>query len=352
MNYEEIEPYIIDYLKGNVEEAMEYRIKAYLQQNPEFQKELDELEEMLGLVQATPLLEPAPQLKMNFYAMLNEAKRAEQKKTQANVWDKILDFFRQRTLTQSLAFASVILLIFLTGYWTSIWFNQNQITKQSESAQEKIAAEESDATAPLARDEKNADTTKSLALEARKEESNKTQWLKELKTTASPAISDADIGLSRTEKEEAKEIISGESFKDEPPAPLMLEKSDNSVAVMPAVVEADERIETIYASLNTVNQEEKIVNALIQALMTDPNPNVRIAAIDALEKFANKDAVKYQIVKTLEYQESPSVQLATIDLIVKYNIKAGAEPLRKLLKQTKLNSKVKEQAQIALQVIS
>ncbi|MEO1653477.1 MAG: HEAT repeat domain-containing protein, partial [Bacteroidota bacterium] len=97
---------------------------------------------------------------------------------------------------------------------------------------------------------------------------------------------------------------------------------------------------------------ERIINALINTLNTDPNPNVRIAAIDALERFSGQDQVRTLIARSLNNQSSPTVQLATIDILVKYQIKAGAPFLEKLLDQSGLNPSVRVQAQLALEILS
>lgn len=346
MNYEEIEPYIIDYLKGNVEEAMEYRIKAYLQQNPAFQKELDELQETLDFVEQVPLTEPAPQLKMDFYAMLNAYKTEEAKaKEQISLWDKILAYVNQWTFAQRISMASFVMLVFLTGYWSSFLFNPMAQSEKAVSLQQEAKTEspENESVEETnANEEKVTENTQAnkAIKQLERKEAEKTAWVAQL---------DERKASKKMEKnDDMPSLMMEKSLSDDINTTTQGLARDDVYA---KVIESDERIETIYASVRTVNQEDKIINALIQALMTDPNANVRIAAIDALEKFADSDAVKYQIANTLEYQESPAVQLATIDLIVKYEIKAGKESLQKFLKRSNLNPQVKAQAEIALKVV-
>ncbi len=79
ITYNEIEPYLLDYAQNiEVPEEINYRIKAYLQKNPDFQKELDELKETADFLDDMPLVAPSPQLSIGFYAMLAQ----EQAKTQ------------------------------------------------------------------------------------------------------------------------------------------------------------------------------------------------------------------------------------------------------------------------------
>jgi hypothetical protein len=71
ITYEEIEPYLLDYAQNfNIPEEIDYRIKAYIQKNPDFQKELDELKETADFLKEMPLASPSPQVSIGFYAML------------------------------------------------------------------------------------------------------------------------------------------------------------------------------------------------------------------------------------------------------------------------------------------
>jgi len=116
IHYEEIEPYLIDFLQGEVAEEVEYRIRAYLQQNPDFQQELDELEETLEFSHHAPLVQPSPALKMNFYAMLNEQK-ALQATARPSLRERIKHFLQTQFYWQSLSVAVFALLITMIGYW-------------------------------------------------------------------------------------------------------------------------------------------------------------------------------------------------------------------------------------------
>jgi hypothetical protein len=130
IRYEEIEPHLIDFLQGNVAEEVEYRVKAYLQQNPDFQQELDELEETLEFTQSTPLVQPAPELKMNFYAMLNEYK-AQQAQARPSLREKLKHFLQVQFQWQSLSVGILTVLVLIMGYWgVSVFqekFRQTQV---------------------------------------------------------------------------------------------------------------------------------------------------------------------------------------------------------------------------------
>ncbi len=349
MNYEEIEPYLIDFIRGDLEEEMEYRVKAYLKDHPDFQKELDELEETLHVMEEVPWQEPSPRMKMDFYAMLHEHQEAEAPPT-GLAWQTWWSFFQSKLFLQRFALAGLLITIFSAGYWTSQYLEPKDAAQPTLSQQEAAEAQE---TIPL-------DTPQNQSLALDKEAPTKaSEALKLDNTLDTPQDYPQELAFAETRSApqdgillddmESEDQHTGEISGNYPTSPRA--KADALSAVEP-VLETDERIESIYASLETSQPEDLIITALIQTLNRDPNPNVRIAAIDALEKFANRQQVKYQIAQSLNQQKTPTVQLAAIDLIVKYRIKSGVTPLKKLLAQNQLNPTVREQAKIALRLIS
>jgi hypothetical protein len=62
--------------------------------------------------------------------------------------------------------------------------------------------------------------------------------------------------------------------------------------------------------------DTQVLAALLHAVNHDPNVNVRLAAVDALRKFAGNPVVKGSLDQSLVKQDSPMVQLALIDFIV------------------------------------
>ena len=348
MKYEEIEPHIIDYIQGTLDESIEYRIKAYIKENPDFQKEIDELKDTLDFVADVPLEEPDPKLKMEFYAMLNSY-QADNQEEKASFWATILEYFQSKTFTQrALPIASVILLIFLAGYFTSDLMKQQAADTASSMVMEETAPENIAAKVPA--DDSDSKPEEIIT------ESNSTHSFSMNDSIETIALADEEVDLDDFYEETEPELmdVSDEISDGFAPASSVV-NPDDPVAFddrITQTVESDERIQNIYTSLETKNQDEMIIQALIKALNNDPNPNVRIAAIDALEKFADKNQVKYLIAKSLGNQSSATVQLATLDLIVKYQIKEGAQSIKKLLIQPELNQTVRQQAEIALEIIS
>ncbi|NJL15781.1 MAG: HEAT repeat domain-containing protein [Microscillaceae bacterium] len=115
---------------------------------------------------------------------------------------------------------------------------------------------------------------------------------------------------------------------------------------------SDERLGAVYSPASQYENEAQVLAALLAVLQTDPSPNVRIAAIDALERFIQSPEVRQQLCESLLGQDSPTTQMATIDVLVKYQIREGVVVLRRFLTQRNLNATVREQAQLALEILS
>jgi hypothetical protein len=73
------------------------------------------------------------------------------------------------------------------------------------------------------------------------------------------------------------------------------------------------------------------LEALIAAVNGDPNPNVRLAAVEALYLFRNRTGVREGLVRSLTVQAYPIVQIAIIDFLVDVREERAAEALKHLI---------------------
>lgn len=145
IHYEEIEPHLIDFLQGKAEEATEYRIKAYIQQNPDFQQELDELSETLDFNKTVPLVQPAPELKMNFYAMLNEYKA---QKVRPTLRERLKTFLIAQFQWQTIAVSAFTVILLIVAYWSVLNFQEKYKATQVSMTMLEFEKEQQD-KAPL-----------------------------------------------------------------------------------------------------------------------------------------------------------------------------------------------------------
>src|SRR5947199_292919 len=69
-------------------------------------------------------------------------------------------------------------------------------------------------------------------------------------------------------------------------------------------------------ALKIVKADDEVVNALVKSMHSDPNTNVRLAALEALTKFRAQPHVRKVLIESLAIQKDPVVQIALIQLLV------------------------------------
>ena len=107
---------------------------------------------------------------------------------------------------------------------------------------------------------------------------------------------------------------------------------------------ASERLRGVDYAYRVEQSDTQVLAALLHAVNYDPNVNVRLAAVDALRKFAGSPAVRSTVDRSLAKQESPLVQIALIDFIVDTNDKGATPSLEALERNPAVNKDVKERA--------
>jgi hypothetical protein len=114
---------------------------------------------------------------------------------------------------------------------------------------------------------------------------------------------------------------------------------------------ASERLQGISYSADVKKPGEIILGRLIETLNTDPNPNVRLASVEALYLFRNEAGVKEGLIRSLAVQDSPLIQVALIDLLVEAREARAAEALKSLVENEWTNPDVKKRAEEGLKLI-
>ena len=107
---------------------------------------------------------------------------------------------------------------------------------------------------------------------------------------------------------------------------------------------ASERLRGVDYAYRVDQSDTQVLSALLHAVNHDPNVNVRLAAVDALRKFAGSPSVKGKLDQALNKQESPLVQLALIDFIVDTRDKTAVPSLAALERSPTADKNVKEKA--------
>jgi len=107
---------------------------------------------------------------------------------------------------------------------------------------------------------------------------------------------------------------------------------------------ASERLRGVDYAYRAEQSDTQVLSALLHAVNYDPNVNVRLAAVDALRKFAASPSVRGTLDQSLGKQNSPLVQLALIDLIVDTRDKGALPELEALQKSSTTDKNVREKA--------
>ena len=89
--------------------------------------------------------------------------------------------------------------------------------------------------------------------------------------------------------------------------------------------------------------------ALVTAVNHDTNVNVRLAAVDALRRFAASPETRRAVVEALPSQTTPLVQVALIDLLVDFKERSAEGVLKTLAANRDANDGVRQQAEWALE---
>ena len=112
---------------------------------------------------------------------------------------------------------------------------------------------------------------------------------------------------------------------------------------------ASERLKGVTTSSQLEQPSTEVVSALLETLKRDPNVNVRLASVDALRRFGNRDAVRKSVVEALPEQESPLVQIAMVDFILESAGPEAKSVLQRLVEDMMLNQAVRDRAARGLQ---
>jgi hypothetical protein len=90
------------------------------------------------------------------------------------------------------------------------------------------------------------------------------------------------------------------------------------------------RINTLTKVYKLKNSGNDVIDALVKTLNTDPNANVRLAALDGLARFYREDNVREKLVRSLKKQQEPIVQIALIELLTRIRASGVLTELEKL----------------------
>ena len=117
-----------------------------------------------------------------------------------------------------------------------------------------------------------------------------------------------------------------------------LQSMNRAVTVLLQDESASERLRAVNRS-TTGEPSDIVLDALLQSARVDPNVNVRLAAVDALANYADRGAIRSQLIDSLAAERSPLVQLAVLEVVAgEHGFRA--EELERILKTSHLDPTV------------
>lgn len=115
---------------------------------------------------------------------------------------------------------------------------------------------------------------------------------------------------------------------------------------------ASERLKGVSWSSQVTSPDPEFLSTLIYTLNYDSSVDVRLAAVDALARFAGHPSVRQNLIKSLSRQDSPLVQITLIDLLVQLHERRSIEVLKQLAGDVGQNVEVRDRAQWGLKRLS
>lgn len=114
---------------------------------------------------------------------------------------------------------------------------------------------------------------------------------------------------------------------------------------------ANKRLQGINEVTKIKEVDETVIKALLQTLNSDPNVNVRLAAIESLTNYLDNPMVREGLVQSIVKQDSPIVQVTLASLMVALQEKKSVEPFKTLMRTQELDKSVKQKLETSINSI-
>ena len=108
------------------------------------------------------------------------------------------------------------------------------------------------------------------------------------------------------------------------------------------------RIEALQVSQQIEKPQNEVLKTLINTLKNDGSPNVRLAAAEALNRYAEKEIVRTSFVKQLSQEKDPFVLIALINTLSEQKVEKAIDPLQELTTAEDVAKFIKDEAHMGL----
>ncbi|GLR17354.1 HEAT repeat domain-containing protein [Portibacter lacus] len=108
------------------------------------------------------------------------------------------------------------------------------------------------------------------------------------------------------------------------------------------------RIEALQVSHQFKSPENEVLKTLIKSMKNDESPNVRLAAVEALDNFAKEEIVRTAFVKQLSQEKDPFVLIALINTLSEQKVEKAIDPLQHITNANDVAKFIKDEAHMGL----
>jgi anti-sigma factor RsiW len=115
---------------------------------------------------------------------------------------------------------------------------------------------------------------------------------------------------------------------------------------------ASQRLEGVSWSTRLPETDPKVMGALLHTVRFDNSVDVRLAALDALGRYADRPEVRSELLDVLQTSQSPMMQVALIDLLVDLHDKSAVPQFRKFQEDPHVNPTVKKRVDWGIQQLN
>ena len=115
---------------------------------------------------------------------------------------------------------------------------------------------------------------------------------------------------------------------------------------------ASQRLEGVNWTTRLPEPDPKVMGALMHTVRFDNNVDVRLAALDALSRYADRPEVRRELVDVLQSTQSPMVQVALIDLLVDLHDKSAVPQFKRFQQDPNVNPTVKKRVDWGIQQLN
>jgi len=114
---------------------------------------------------------------------------------------------------------------------------------------------------------------------------------------------------------------------------------------------ASDRLKAVSLTTEMDQVSQKVTQALFQTLNSDPNLNVRLAALEAIAPYSRDGKVREELIRSIGKQDSPLVQVALAELMGQILEKKSLSEFEKILKDDKTPTEVKNRIKESINVL-